>query len=461
MLFSCTKDNLHDNIVSMKYQAIAADEASNFFSSTSSKELFAKTKNNLDLKIDNASLSCEYIENTSLAMPVFKATTKYTKMSTQVFLVKVEDVILPFLFNRIADEKAQTKEFSGIIIISELNGDFVNGYKVINGVFISQFIKNTNSTKTSKTAYAPCGWECLSESWQELNEVVISNNYTSPSFDFGPRGLTSTSFSSDISQIGTSSGSSSGSSSGDITSVPFFPCDDPLHGCDNDYVDEEEDRIFNELTGKALCVYNKLNSSSSGFADAIKKFDGEFPVSHISLKINNALPLGTYGITNPPSNFNITVELSNTQLNNISDLGGAIAISHEIIHAEIFRKLLSAAQKGDLNTNNYTTEENINFVNSLRDNFPGLYDYYYARAHPDYNHNLMAQHYRSTIADIAQTFDNNTFPRQIYEDLAWAGLRVIDENTNSIAWNNLTTEEQERIKSNLLNIFHNGTKNCN
>ena len=226
---------------------------------------------------------------------------------------------------------------------------------------------------------------------------------------------------------------------------PVSPCNDSRHGCDNDYVDEE-DQIFNELTGKALCVYDKLNSSSSGFANAIKKFDGEFPVSHISLKINNALPLGNYGITNPPSNFNITVELSNTQLNNISDLGGAIAISHEIIHAEIFRKLLSAAQKGDLNTNNYTTEENINFVNSLRDNFPGLYDYYYARVHPDYNHNLMAQHYRSTIADIAQTFDNKTFPRQIYEDLAWAGLRVIDEDTNSIAWNNLTTEEQERIK---------------
>jgi hypothetical protein len=47
---------------------------------------------------------------------------------------------------------------------------------------------------------------------------------------------------------------------------------------------------------------------------------------------------------------------------------------------------------------------------------------------------------------------------QIYEDLAWAGLV---EDANSIAWNNLTTEEQERIKSNLLNIFHNGTKNCN
>jgi predicted small integral membrane protein len=59
-----------------------------------------------------------------------------------------------------------------------------------------------------------------------------------------------------------------------------------------------------------------------------------------------------------------------------------------------------------------------------------------------------------TIADYL-TFD---FLGQIYEDLAWAGLV---EDANSIAWNNLTTEEQERIKSNLLNIFHNGTKNCN
>jgi hypothetical protein len=72
-------------------------------------------------------------------------------------------------------------------------------------------------------------------------------------------------------------------------SVPY-PC-----GADADYhhvpymVTTHEDvydafKITNELTGKALCVYNKLNSSSSGFADAIKKFDPEFPVSHLNFK---------------------------------------------------------------------------------------------------------------------------------------------------------------------------------
>jgi hypothetical protein len=71
---------------------------------------------------------------------------------------------------------------------------------------------------------------------------------------------------------------------GTYMSVPY-PC-----GADADYhhvpyITTHEDvydafKITNELTGKALCVYNKLNSSSSGFADAIKKFDPEFPVSH-------------------------------------------------------------------------------------------------------------------------------------------------------------------------------------
>lgn len=220
-------------------------------------------------------------------------------------------------------------------------------------------------------------------------------------------------------------------------------------------------QIFNYLNGIADCIYQRLNVNSTDFKNAIKKFDGELPVSHLTFIINNNLPVGNYGITNPPDNYNITIELSNTQLANISTLGGAIAIAHEIVHAEIFRKLLSAAQKGDLNTNNYTTQENINFINSLRNNFPGLYDYYYARVHPTWNHDLMAQHYRSTIADIAQQFDSNTFPRQVYEDLAWAGLRTIETNVNSIAWNNLTNTEQQRILSNLTNVFHNGTKNCN
>jgi hypothetical protein len=145
--------------------------------------------------------------------------------------VKVEDVIIPFLFNRIADEKAQTKEFSGIFIISKLNGDFVNGYKVENGIFVSQFVENNATSKTSKTMYAPCGWECLSEAWQNLNEVVITPNRFK-SFDFGPRGLSNTGIGNVPSPRGTSGGGGSGGgNTSGAQAVNVFPCDDPRHGC--------------------------------------------------------------------------------------------------------------------------------------------------------------------------------------------------------------------------------------
>jgi len=222
-----------------------------------------------------------------------------------------------------------------------------------------------------------------------------------------------------------------------------------------------DDQIINNLTDKAKCIYDKLNISSSDFKNAIQKFDGEFPVSHLTFIINNSLPTGNYGRTIAPDNYNITIEMSNTQLGTISDLGGAVSFAHEMIHAEIFRKMLSAAQTGNLDPDNMTQEQQVNYVESLRDNFPGLYDYYYIRHHPTWNHNLMAQHYRSTIADIAQEFDNSNLSRQIYEDIAWAGLRVLENMNNSIAWDNLSSTEQQRISNNLSNTFVNGSSNCN
>ena len=235
-----------------------------------------------------------------------------------------------------------------------------------------------------------------------------------------------------------------------------------LNEVEVDWVNE----IINELTGKAKCIYDKLQSSSTGFKNAIKQFDGEFPVSHLSFKINNTLSSGNYGITNPPSNYNITVEFSNTQLGNISDLGSAVAFAHEIIHAEIFRKMLSAAKQGDLDPDNMTQQQQVNYVNSLRNNFPGIYDYYIERYKPTWNHNQIASHYRGTIADIIEEFDDNSLSRQIYEDIAWAGLRIINNpitngTETSIAWDNLSIEEKTRVTSNLSNYFHNGTKNCN
>lgn len=213
----------------------------------------------------------------------------------------------------------------------------------------------------------------------------------------------------------------------------------PTLNADNNF----DDQIFNELTGKALCIYDKLNVSSNQFKNAIQKFDGEFPVSHLKSTTNNGLTSNVYGETSPPVNFVTEIQFNENSFSKLSDLGKATVFAHEIIHAEIFRKMLAAAQRGTLNSE--TSQQQISLVNSLKNNFPGLYDYYYSRYNPTWNHELMANHYRSTIADIIQQFDNNRLNRSTYEAVAWVGLGKLDTNLTTIAWDNLSPDAKAAI----------------
>lgn len=222
-------------------------------------------------------------------------------------------------------------------------------------------------------------------------------------------------------------------------------------------------KVIDNLTGKAKCVYDKLKNSSTGFDNAIKKFDGDFSVSHLKLTINNSLETNVYGETLPPVNYITEVQISNNALGTLSDLGKATVFAHEIIHAEIFRKMLSAAQNSTLETNGMSQQQQVNYVNSLRNNFPGLYDYYYKRYKPTWNHELMANHYRSIIADVAQQFDNNRLPRSTYEAVAWVGLGVLDKEKGltTIAWDNLSSDQKTIINNLIRDNFYNGPSNCN
>lgn len=132
-----------------------------------------------------------------------------------------------------------------------------------------------------------------------------------------------------------------------------------------------------------------------------------------------------------------------------------MAFIHEMIHAEVFRKMLSAAQQGHLSTSQYTTQNRIDYVNSLRNNFPGIYDYYVERWKPNWGHQQMAQHYRNTIVGALKEFDNNQHTQAQYEAIAWLGLE------GTVAWNNLTQAEKDNITQTRTNFINNDTDKCN
>ncbi|RAV27410.1 hypothetical protein DN748_18775, partial [Sinomicrobium soli] len=186
---------------------------------------------------------------------------------------------------------------------------------------------------------------------------------------------------------------------------------------------------------KAECVYNKLNNLSTGFASAIKKFDGEFPVAHLKLSLSNSLPNSTNAETSNSGALHIEITLNGNTLPNRTVLGLARTLVHETIHAEMFRKLRSVGYSVSI------------------DDFPGIYDYY--RRHGNWQHEQMAAHYRQTIVDILKEFDNTQHTNQFYNDLAWEGL------SGTTAWNELSSTERIRITNVISSYKGIGNKTCN
>lgn len=216
----------------------------------------------------------------------------------------------------------------------------------------------------------------------------------------------------------------------------------------------DDEKIINELVDKALCVYEKLQELSGGFKNMIKKFDGEFPVSHLKFEMKD-LRDNTRAQTIPPGHaLNPSSYLVLIQLNNDNSVSGvnyrpnlltAKTIAHEVIHAEMFRKLLSLA-----NNNGNIDTARLNTMLQNRD-YPGMLDYYTRFGLNGFQHQQMAAHYRDVIADMLAEFDNNNHNHQLYMDLAWEGLN----HSNLLAWKDaISASERDRINETIKNYIN-------
>ncbi|AUC74279.1 hypothetical protein [Olleya sp. Bg11-27] len=218
--------------------------------------------------------------------------------------------------------------------------------------------------------------------------------------------------------------------------------------CEGEDVDFE-DQIINELEEKALCVYNKLKALSFSFKNSIKKFDGEFPVVHLKFEADATMSSNTKkAYTRPPENYVIDIVLNGNPLKEASyqkrpNLLVAKTIIHEVIHAEMFRKLLS------LSNVNGEIDPLVLYEMVQNGDYPGILDYYTRFGINGFQHQQMAEHYREKIARILQEYDSginvadDIQPDQLYLDLAWEGLIY----SNIIAWQEIMDDtERSRIE---------------
>ena len=182
-------------------------------------------------------------------------------------------------------------------------------------------------------------------------------------------------------------------------------------------------------------------------------FNGEAPSAEVCLDVK-------YDFANPQVNGRtiegnpIKIQLNGNRFSNRNELEVARTLFHELIHAEMYRKIQSVGGR-----------ENLNI-----DNFPGLFDYYsryfkvrqrngtwhYPNGTPQ--HNLMAEHYIGFITDALMEYDGvakqDQQLRSLYEALAWMGLEI------TTVWESKSDHEKQTIENQQRQIRQ-GRSGCN
>lgn len=372
--------------------------------------------------------------------------------SFSIYLLKIFSQNESFSFNSFNMSRIPP-DFNGDMMLFDWNERFIGGWKIKNGVKEFFYAKSSTDSKikdSPSNSSRTSAWNCyiVTTYWYSqacvrgggcADPVLIDITYTQAcEYILAP-------------------GDDSGSGGpGDPTANTCFLEHPYIYGllvpC-NEVDASEADQWENEkicLTQSFIdnqClnrVWTLLNQQNSAFR-LLKNFNNENPTAQLCMEavpsLTNSQGQSLNGSTNGQTNP-IQVKINASAASQRSDLEVARTIFHELVHAEMWRKIQSIGGTTNLSPSN----------------FPGLFDYYSRYLPiPDGNggfnfpngtpqHNLMANHYIEMITDALMEFDGepkeNYTIRASYEALAWGGLKETE--------NYIMKPDYEKFSINLL-----------
>ncbi len=204
-------------------------------------------------------------------------------------------------------------------------------------------------------------------------------------------------------------------------------------------INNYDENVFNDLTGKADCVYQKLKWKNGDlFKKTIAKFIDD-PKYNLTFQNGNC-PRNDEACTDVNDVNNIVITIENTTQNS---LGIAAQMLHEGIHAEMHRYV--SRYKSGVEPNN-------------RSRLLQLYAYYKGfsetvnnpayRWLDDAHHVYMIENYVKPIASAIREMDDKKYSLEHYMSFGWDGLRDAGYDTNRL------TESQNTINQNLRKVVN-------
>jgi len=147
-LFNCEKEN--DTIKNQSnYNTVSINEALSYFNSNEKLRNSSKSYNETYVNPNLNNIYQEKLINSSEALTIVEAKTVFTKHYSRIVMLKINDEIKNVVFSMYPTNSSNKDYFSGEILITDLEGNFLNGFRVIEGIIVSKFIKSTALSKSS------------------------------------------------------------------------------------------------------------------------------------------------------------------------------------------------------------------------------------------------------------------------------------------------------------------------
>lgn len=184
---------------------------------------------------------------------------------------------------------------------------------------------------------------------------------------------------------------------------------------------------------KLYRIYNQAKGTDN-FKRFLQKFEPKAPVAHLMFDIGTMQNKNSAAETHQPENYWIKIVFNiNYKWNEIPNVVISHIFMHEIIHAEIYRYLLSLSS-----TNGKINREKLKTLLKQK-KYAELFNYYveWDGKMDNWQHHMIADKYVNTIIDFLKEIYGNQYTDTEYKAIVWRGLK------DSKAWNNLPDEEKK------------------
>jgi len=268
--------------------------------------------------------------------------------------------------------------------------------------------------------------------------------------------------------------------SGDVVTTPIK--DIIPEGADPDVWFEEQVFIDDNFKNKPCLksVYDAMGKATK-FQEYLKKFESDASIADLRFSVDDNFAnnfedyTNAMAIANPPLESNIINIVFNTDPNTTGnildkpDVFKAVAMIHELLHAEMYRKMLDALQAAEnnqttLDWSSWTRNEFQLYIEALGNKYSGILDFFTrfkwkvpeGQQATSWQHQQMAEYYRDIIKEALTDYDP-TLTEEQKDALSWLGL----DSAEIVAWQNLTPDERTAIDTlqfQIQNTFPNG---CN